>query len=314
MTFSNDSPAACAATDLDACDRLGAEPDFAFIVAEMHGAIHRLHRGVRQERNLIDCFELSGGGRDRAVGVADVLRHSTRAKRRLLELFGDIYRRNGCVRTIVPFDPQCFQAFLRGAHVIGNNRYGIVEPHDLAHALDSFRCGVIDALYAPAEHRRLRQCRDLHAGRARVDPIDCAAVDLARDIEPLGRRADQLELVGGSSARRSWAVASWRRPRQAQRMSAFGRSANGSPCRPARGTPSPRRPSVSPQPRPAWFARSRPLRAAASMRRASHSNCRSPARPATDYGKAFRSAEHVRARTWSRPTSSSSAISIGIEV
>ena len=81
-------------------------------------------------------------------------------------------RRERGMRTVVPFDLERLQPLLRGTHVIGHDGDGIVEPDDLAHALDGLGRGVVHALHAAAEHRRLRQRRDLHAGRARVDAID----------------------------------------------------------------------------------------------------------------------------------------------
>ena len=87
------------------------------------------------------------------------------------------------------------QPLLRGPHVIGDDRDGVVEPHDLAHALDRLGRAVVDALHAPAEDGRLRERRDLHAGRPSVDAVDRGSIDLRRRVEPLGRRADQLEIL-----------------------------------------------------------------------------------------------------------------------
>ena len=74
---------------LNARDRLGADPDLALILADVHRAVHRLHRGVRQERKLVDRLDLGGGARHGLVGVTDVLRHRARAERRLLEFARD---------------------------------------------------------------------------------------------------------------------------------------------------------------------------------------------------------------------------------
>ena len=76
------------------------------------------------------------------------------------------------MRTVVPFDLERCQTFLRRAHVIGHDGDGVVEPHDLAHALDGLGRRIVHALHAAAEHRRLRQRRDLHARRPRIDAID----------------------------------------------------------------------------------------------------------------------------------------------
>ena len=99
------------------------------------------------------------------------------------------------MRTVVPFDLDRCEPFLGGAHVIGDDRDGIIEPHDLAHALDGFRRRVVQALYASAEHGRLRERCDLDARRTGVDAVNRRAVDLRGRVQPLGRRADQLEIL-----------------------------------------------------------------------------------------------------------------------
>ena len=69
------------------------------------------------------------------------------------------------VRTVVPFDHQRRQPFLRGPHMVGHDGDGIVEPHDLTHALDGLGLRIVHALHATAEDRRLRERRDLDARR-----------------------------------------------------------------------------------------------------------------------------------------------------
>ena len=99
------------------------------------------------------------------------------------------------VRTVVPFDHQRRQPFLRGPHMIGHDGDGVVEPHDLTHALDGLGRRIVHALHATAEDRRLRKGRDLHAWRPNVDAIDGRSVDLRRRVETLGRGADELEIL-----------------------------------------------------------------------------------------------------------------------
>ena len=79
--------------------------------------------------------------------------------------------------------------------MVGHDGDGVVEPHDLTHALDGLGRRIIHALHAAAEDRRLRQRRDLHARRPNIDAVDGRAVDLRRRVQPLGRRADQLEIL-----------------------------------------------------------------------------------------------------------------------
>ena len=51
------------------CRRLGsredlaADPDFAAVRADVNRAVHRLHRGVREERHLVNRLDLGDGAR-----------------------------------------------------------------------------------------------------------------------------------------------------------------------------------------------------------------------------------------------------------
>ena len=99
------------------------------------------------------------------------------------------------MRTVVPFDDQGCEALLRSAHMVGNDRDGIIEAHDLTHAFDRPGRRIIHALHATAEHGRLRERRDLHARRPHIDAVHGRAVDLRRRVQPLGRRADELEIL-----------------------------------------------------------------------------------------------------------------------
>ena len=75
------------------------------------------------------------------------------------------------MRTVVPFDLERRQALLGRPHMIRHDRNRVVESNDLPHALDGLGGRVVQALQATAEHRRLRQRRNLHTRRAGVDAI-----------------------------------------------------------------------------------------------------------------------------------------------
>ena len=60
---------------LGARDDLGADPDFAAVLADMNCAVHRLHCRVREERDLVGRLDLGDGARHSLVDVADVLRN-----------------------------------------------------------------------------------------------------------------------------------------------------------------------------------------------------------------------------------------------
>ena len=100
------------------------------------------------------------------------------------------------MRAVIPFDLERFQPFLGRAHMIGHDRNSIVEPDDLAYTLDNLCRSIIEVLNPAAECGRLRQRRDLHAGRARIDARGSRAIDLSRYVEALCGSANQLEVFG----------------------------------------------------------------------------------------------------------------------
>jgi hypothetical protein len=121
------------------------------------------------------------------IDVADILRDRARFERRLFELGRDVISAELGVRPLVPLDGERRQPFLGSAHVVGHDRDGVVEPHDLTHALNRHGRFVIHALHAPAKDRRLRKRRDLHSRRPNVDAKDGRSVDLRRRVQALGR-------------------------------------------------------------------------------------------------------------------------------
>ena len=147
-------------------DDLGADPDFAAVLADMNRAVHRLHRSVGEKWNLVDRLDLRGGARHRLVDVADILRHGPRFERRLFELGRDVVGAELGVRALVPFDDKGGEPFPCCAHVVGHDRDRVVELDDLTHALERHGRSGIHALHPTAKDRRLRKRRDLHSRRA----------------------------------------------------------------------------------------------------------------------------------------------------
>ncbi len=135
---------------------------------------------MRQEWNLVGRLDLRGGARHGLLDIADVLCDWAGLERGQIELACNLSGGQPGMRTVLPFDLERFQALLRRSHVGGYHRDGVVEPHDLAHTFHSFGRAVVYALHAPAEHGRLRQCRDLHPRRTGVDAENRGAVDLRR--------------------------------------------------------------------------------------------------------------------------------------
>ena len=99
------------------------------------------------------------------------------------------------MRTVVPFDYQGRQSFLRSPHVVGHDGDRVVELYNLTHPFDCFGRRISYALHTTTEDGRLRKGRDLYPLRLNVDAIDSRSVDLGWRIQPLGRCADELEVL-----------------------------------------------------------------------------------------------------------------------
>ena len=178
---------------LRAGEDLVADPDLAGVGANIHGAVHRLHRRMGEERHVIGRLEfrslaqslgdVAGRFRDRALFLA-----------RRDETVEHVGGRHCGVRPFVPCDVESLEALLGGPHVIADDRDEIVENDDLPHSGHVAGRRVVDMRDLAAEYRTARERGDLHARRPGVDAIDSFAVDLVGRVEPFQRLADELEI------------------------------------------------------------------------------------------------------------------------
>ena len=174
---------------------LRSNPDFASVGADVHGAVHRLHRGVGKKRHLVDGIDLFGCASEGLFDVAVLSRYCARFLRGCIEVADDIGGREPGVRTGLPFDFERCQAFLRGSHMIGYNSHGVLEPHHLMDALHRSGLVLVDALQCPAEHRTDRKGCDLHARQSHIDAISSRPIDLAGRVEPFDGLSDDIEIL-----------------------------------------------------------------------------------------------------------------------
>lgn len=119
--------------------RLGADPKVTAILADVNGAVHRLHRGMREERHLIDGVNPLDSPGKRLFSVAVVPRHRAGSLRRLLELADDIGAAECRIRTVIPSDGGRLEPFLGRGHMVGDHGNGIVDPDHLTHTSDAAR-------------------------------------------------------------------------------------------------------------------------------------------------------------------------------
>ena len=223
---------------------LGAGPDLAGVRLEMNRAVHRLHRRMRQERQLVGRLEPVAGRKalgDIAVGFRDHAVLFAGGAQILPDVFrADAARSAPSSQLII----ERIEALLGRPHVIADHRDQIVQHDDLLHARDFLGGAVVDLADLAAEHRACRQGRELHAGQHRVDAVDGLAVDLVRRVEALQRLADQhevLRVLERDVLRRRLAA---RAQRPARRRQACARSPCGSPRR-SRSCSLPARPAIA---------------------------------------------------------------------
>ena len=185
---------------------LRADPDIAAVRRHLHGAVHRLHRRVREERRLVDGFDLGRGARQRGLHVALVLGDGAWRLRRLGQRGHDVSRGKRGVRPVVE---RC-RAGLETLSSRPSSGRRSRQRHCRAWrpgarpALSSAAASSNEAS-VPPNTGDAATVATFMPGTFDVDAVDRRAVDLAGDIEPLGRRADDaegarvLELdVGGS--------------------------------------------------------------------------------------------------------------------
>ena len=130
---------------------LRAGPDLASIRPDMNGGVQRLHRRVREERQLVCRLELFA--RRKSLGdVADRFGNRAVLFAGRAQVLPDVFRADLRVRPFVPVDLERVQALLGRPHVIADHGDHVVEHHDLAHAGNLLRGAVIDLADLAAEH------------------------------------------------------------------------------------------------------------------------------------------------------------------
>ena len=162
----------------------------------MHGAVHRLHGGMRQERQFVGasnrspCAQSPWRHRRRILATAPSC--SLAARRSVPDRSAELTSAFGPSSQVIV---ERLQPLLGRPHVIADHRHQVVEHDDLAHAGTALAAAVVDVRDLAAEHRAGRERRELHARQHGVDAVDRLAVDLVGRVEALQRLADQLEIL-----------------------------------------------------------------------------------------------------------------------
>ncbi len=170
---------------------LRRHPHFGLVGRNLHGRVHHLHAGMREERRRIGRLDLLRRARDcgKRVTVA-TLAVIFGGGQACLEVLGDRGVGDLGVVAFVPFDGHGIERRLGVPPGVGDHRDGgVLHLHDLLHARHLGDLGVVEADDLGAEHRRVLDGGVEHAGQLHVDGIDLRAVELVGGIEPLQRLA-----------------------------------------------------------------------------------------------------------------------------
>src|SRR5260370_35312922 len=171
-----------------------AGPYLAGTRREMHRAVPRLHRRVREERQLV--FGVEFFALRQALGdVTDRFCDHPFLFARRAQMLPNIIRADARVRAFVPGDDESVETLLGGPHVIADDRDQVVEHHDLPDAGNSLGRAVVDVSDFAAEYRARGKGGELHAEQHAIDALDDLAVGLVGRIEALARVADQREIL-----------------------------------------------------------------------------------------------------------------------
>ncbi len=195
---------------------LEAAPDLALAAGHTRRGRRRLHRGLRQVRDVVVGLHRLGGAAHRGIDIAAVANHLARLVARGLHraaVGGGIVSR---VRAAVPVELERFAALHRRPGVVGDHRHAgqrrkrhrqrrALDLDDLHHAGHLQRGGGVEALQRRAEDRRARDHGVEHVGQHDVLPIDRAAGGHRHAVDQLGllladvaklRRRFQAQRVG----------------------------------------------------------------------------------------------------------------------
>ena len=149
-----------------------AVPYLAALRPERDHAVHRLHRRVREERELVRRLEPLRRAAERRFDVALLVRHRARRHRKALVLGHDLRRAEAQRRGLVPLGDECVAAALGRPIVLGEHGDAVGRRRGkgdhVEHAANLFCLGRVEARELGAEARRMQYHRGQHAGQFHI--------------------------------------------------------------------------------------------------------------------------------------------------
>ena len=175
---------------------LCAEPDVAAAIVHLHGAVHRLHRRMREKRLLVDRIHLVGRAGDEGCGVTVMTGHGTGLLRRASELLHDVRRREPCIRAGIPPRRRGGEPLLGGPCMDRYDGHRVIEPDDLCHAWHGLSFRFVDTGEPPAKSWRSGHHCEFDSAKTDVDAELRGAVHF-----PCGVEAPMWRSYQGESGR-----------------------------------------------------------------------------------------------------------------
>ncbi len=188
-------PTDLAAHHLHARLVLRRRPDVYAVGAHVRGAIHRLHRGVREERHFVHGLDALHRCRQRGDRVAVVSSDGAILGGALRKQAGDARAGDLGDRAFIPGDLQGVATLFRRPIAVADHGDAARDLHDVADAGDCLRGGCVKAHDFAAEHRAARNERGQHARHAHVDSELRCAVHLEARVEAFRRLASEAPVL-----------------------------------------------------------------------------------------------------------------------
>src|ERR1700722_10884589 len=175
---------------------LRTHPYLASAIVHVDSAVHRLHGGVSEKRELVGRFK-EHAGLERFERIAFALGRHPCALRSGLQLLPKLSLIEPRVRTWRPLDHQSAHTLNGRPHVITYHRHKIIKNHDLPNARQP-KCGrLVDLGHFAAEDRRAFQCGELHFGEKNIETIKYISCGLVSRVDASRWRAYEAKLAGG---------------------------------------------------------------------------------------------------------------------
>ena len=175
---------------------LGASPDFALVLGDLHRAVQRFHGRMREVRHAV--LDIEGLARlgQRRLGVAGLTGRKARRGGEFAEALQQFLAVQTSVRPQIPLDRQRVTPQLGRPIMIGNHRHARRHLQHFVHPRDRQRAGAFEGFDAAAKYRRPGDHRGHQAVELHVHAELRAPGDFFRGVQAFGGFADEFPVLG----------------------------------------------------------------------------------------------------------------------